>query len=122
MLSKGDRVCALSEDGFHNIGDTGTVEENNSIAPWIKWDHLRERHVEFEEDLKLIRGGKKMKPEKIDKHAILQDSCDNLVDITNSLKFAEGIAVEAGKRNACTVYKLVPVSRFEPSVKKTKIK
>ena len=38
-FEKGDRVVAvIARPGVFNVGDTGTVNENNSVCPWVVWD------------------------------------------------------------------------------------
>jgi hypothetical protein len=71
-FKKGDRVRALCDNlPYARKGDTGTVDDDNSSCPWILWDVPRHnddlRWSMNEEELTLIKGGKKMKEKKYPK-------------------------------------------------------
>lgn len=40
-FKKGDRVIATRDGYYHKKGEFGTVEENNSSCPYVKWDNGR---------------------------------------------------------------------------------
>jgi hypothetical protein len=57
----GDRVRNLVDNGFVKKGAIGTVDENESFAPWVVWDdrnmiesHYARRWPRFEHSLELI--------------------------------------------------------------------
>ena len=77
---------------------------------------------EIEDHLELLKEGKQMKPKKVDKHILIQDDCFNVIEIMDSLTEAKATGKDKGTEEPCTVYKLVPVYHYEPSVKETKVK
>ena len=123
MFKVGDKVKvtrAIVAEDKPFVGKIGIIIRSyNNDDGWITnlapWQML-------ESQLKLIKGGKKMKPEKIDKHAVVIDSCDNLAGIRNSFKEAEMVAKSCGAEEPCTIYRMTPVARAAPEVKVTKIK
>ena len=72
--------------------------------------------------LELVKEGKKMKNENVEKHAVIIDSCNNLVGIRNSFREAETLARATGIKDPCTIYHMVPVAHATSEVKVIKIK
>ena len=72
--------------------------------------------------LELVKEGKKMKNENVEKHVVIIDSCNNLVGIRNSFREAESLARATGAEEPCTIYHMVPVAHATSEVKVIKIK
>ena len=76
-------------------------------------------HWWYEDYLKLVKRGTR----KVEKHVIYLDDCFNRMGDYDSLKEAREKAKQLTKEgDACTVYKLIPVYHYEPSVKESKVK
>lgn len=52
-FKRGDRVVCISEGAYISVGETGTVDENNDITPWVLIDG-KSREPVIESDLELI--------------------------------------------------------------------
>jgi len=87
----GDRVRILTTSTSEKKKHIGKVITIHRIYPEtgfpIESDDI-DRWAWADDELELVKGGKPMKPKKIDKHAVIIDSCFNLVAFKNSLKDA----------------------------------
>ena len=92
MFKVGDKVKvthAMLADDEPFVGKIGIIIRSYNDNGWIT--NLAPWQMK-ESQLELIKGGKKMKPEKIDKHAVVIDECFNLVRFADSLPDAEAQA------------------------------
>ena len=113
------RAIRIIEEDF--VGHILTINACATISHEYWWVNENDLvwHVN---QLELVTEGKKMKAKKVEKHAVILDDCFNLVSFYDSLSMARDGAKCNGKEEPVTVYKLIPVYHYEPSVKESKVK
>jgi hypothetical protein len=103
------------------IGTLGTIKSVNSLSEVkVKFDNNVDWSVDISE-LSFEKGYKGTKPPKakpIELHVVLNDACNNFVNINNS--YEEAIKEIPSSKNKFGVYKLVRVATIEHVVKVTK--
>ena len=113
------RAIRIIEEDF--VGHILTINACATISHEYWWVNENDLiwHVN---QLELVTEGKKMKPKKVEKHAVIIDDCFNLESFQDSLADARDKAKTLGTDESCTVYKLTAVYHYEPSVKESKVK
>lgn len=122
----GDRVRVSKDNTFntsyHPIGSVGTIIKiDKSTNPYkCKWDNKPNGYEEgWVSVVEHLKNNKTLKTVPVDKHIVIEDSCNNFHGIDNSYN----IAVERAKgiSGDTTIYKMVEVAKVS-TVKQVKKK
>ena len=118
----GDKVRRINWVNFNmDIGDTGIITCFNGDLLRVKPDNGGEEYGHDKCNLELVsRNNKKVKVKPIELHVVLENGCNNFVNLKDNYEDATKQSVNEGK--TYTIYKLVAVAKIENAVKVTKIK
>jgi hypothetical protein len=100
------------------IGTLGTIKSVNSLSEVrVKFDNNVDWNVDVSE-ISFAKGYKRVKAKPVELHVVLNDACDNFVEMTKS--YEDAIKLLPNENIVYGVYKLMRVATLEHTVKVTK--